>query len=145
MCLQYFVRIFCTKEQKVLSLTAVSRADSNPEVKRLKVQQEVLKLNTELNKLRIDYEKTVSETSSLREKAMEANANANASVPTFSTSDAAATAKEAKERAKALKKVNAANKKLAKNQKQIESLQKKMQKVQNRLDALNKKIEFVTQ
>lgn len=129
----------------LLSLSMASYADNNPEMKRLKAQQEVLKLNTTLNKLKMDYEKAVSETSSLRDKAMEANAAANASVPTFSTSDAAATAKEAKERAKALKKVNAANKKLAKNQQQISTLQKKIQKVQGRLDALNRKIEFVAQ
>ena len=81
----------------------------------------------------------------LKKKAMEANSNVDTSAPDFSATDAAATAKEAKARAKALKKVKAANDKLAKNQKEIANLEKKMQKVQSRLDKLSKKIEFVDQ
>jgi len=130
----------------LFSVSAMCTADNDPEVERLKAQQEVLKLNGQLTKLKIAYEKATSETSELKRKAMEANSHVNtAATPKLSTADAAATAKEAKARAKALKKVKNANNKLAKNQKNIATLEKKMQKVQSLLDKLGKKIEFVNQ
>ena len=129
----------------LFSLSEVCTAGRNPEVERLKAQQEILKLNAQLNKLQIEYEKAVSETEGLKAKAIEANSDANASATTFSTADAAATAKEAKERVKAMERVKETNKKLAKNQKTIATLKKKIQKVQSRLDKLGEKIEFVGQ
>lgn len=129
----------------LFSLSAVCTAGNDPEMERLKAQQEVLKLNGQLTKLKIAYEKATSETDELKKRAMEANSNVDTSAPDFSTTDAATAAKDAKARAKALKKVKDANNRLAKNQKNIATLEKKMQKVQSRLDKLSKKIEFVDQ
>ena len=79
----------------LFSLSTVCIAGNDPEVERLKAQQEVLKLNEQLTKLKIAYEKATSETSELKKKAMKANSNVDTSTPKLSTADAAATAKDA--------------------------------------------------
>ena len=118
----------------------------DPQVQNLKVQKQVLKLNTKLTNLRMAYQKALAVHQELRKKASDINAEANSgAVSSYTTMDASASAKAAKERAKVLDKVENANKKVVKSQKKLDKLLKNIEKVQRRLDDLNKRVVFITQ
>ena len=130
----------------MLCLGMTGRAANDSEIKNLKARQEVLKLTTKLNALKICYEKELAKLDKYQAEATEVNANADATqVITYSTENAAAVAKAAKERAKQLKKVTKANKRLDNQRKKLKKLEEKMSKTQNQLDQFNKRIEFVSQ
>ena len=125
--------------------TSFAVADG-PQVQNLKVQKQVLKLNTKLTNLRMAYQKALAVHQELRKKASDINAEANSgAVSSYTTMDASASAKAAKERAKVLDKVENANKKVVKSQKKLDKLLKNIEKVQRRLDDLNKRVVFITQ
>ena len=118
----------------------------DPQVQNLKVQKQVLKLNTKLTNLRMAYQKALAVHQELRKKASDINAEANSgAVSSYTIMDASASAKAAKERAKVLDKVENANKKVVKSQKKLDKLLKNIEKVQRRLDDLNKRVVFITQ
>ena len=118
----------------------------SPDVENLKLQKEVLKLNTQLTNLRLEYDKALTVHQELCKKASDINAGANSeAVSSYTIMDASASAKAAKERAKVLDKVENANKKVVKSQKKLDKLQKNIEKVQRRLDDLNKRVVFITQ
>ena len=118
----------------------------DPQVQNLKAQKQVLKLNTKLTNLRMAYEKALAVHQELRKKASDINAEANSgAVSSYTTMNASASAKAAKERAKVLDKVENANKKVVKSQKKLDKLLKNIEKVQRRLDDLNKRVVFITQ
>lgn len=125
--------------------TSFAVADG-PQVQNLKVQKQVLKLNTKLTNLRMAYEKALAVHQELCKKASDINAEASSeAVSSYTIMDASASAKAAKERAKVLDKVENANKKVVKSQKKLDKLQKNIEKVQRRLDDLNKRVVFITQ
>ena len=126
----------------VLSVVA-GFAQNAAKIDKLKEQQKVLKLTTELNKLQLDYEKEKANNIELSKKAADINADANIATTDFNTSNASNTVKDAKSTIKKLKETKAANKKLAKSQKNLSKMEKKMAKIQAKIDDSNKKIKFV--
>ena len=104
----------------MLSLSTVCLAQGDSKMESMKEQQKVLKLNTKLNGLRMDYQKAIQETAELQQKAAEANAEANSST-------------------------TAANDKLAKSQKKVKTLEKKIRDTEAELAKLDEKIQFVDQ
>ncbi|AKU68940.1 hypothetical protein [Prevotella fusca] len=126
----------------VLSVVA-GFAQNAAKIDKLKEQQKVLKLTTELNKLQLDYEKEKANNIELSKKAADINADANIATTDFNTSNASNTVKDAKSTIKKLKETKAVNKKLAKSQKNLSKMEKKMAKIQAKIDDSNKKIKFV--
>ena len=53
----------------MLSLSTVCLAQGDSKMESMKEQQKVLKLNTKLNGLRMDYQKAIQETAELQQKA----------------------------------------------------------------------------
>ncbi|MGP1417265.1 MAG: hypothetical protein ACTTKM_02125 [Prevotella fusca] len=126
----------------VLSVVA-GFAQNAAKIDKLKEQQKVLKLTTELNKLQLDYEKEKANNIELSKKAADINADANIATTDFNTSNASNTVKDAKSTIKKLKETKAVNKKLAKSQKNLSKMEKKVAKIQAKIDDSNKKIKFV--
>ena len=131
----------------LITLSFVSCASSfnNEKIDTLKEHRKVLKMTTELNKLKLDYEKEKANNVELSKKAADINVEANIATTEFSTTNASSTVKDAKTTIKRLKEAKSINKKLAKSQKKLNCFEKKIAKMKARLDDLDKKIKFVEQ
>lgn len=128
----------------IMVLSAVAGfAQNNTKIDKLKEQQKVLRLTTELNKLQLEYEKEKSNNIELKKKVSDINAEADIATVEFNTANASNTVKDADSTIKKLKKVKSINKKLEKSQKALTKIEKKIAKLQDKIDESNKKIEFV--
>lgn len=128
----------------IMVLTTVAGfAQSDTKIDNLKEQQQVLKMNTELNKLKLKYEKEKTYNLKLSKKAAEINVEANIATTEFSTTNASNTVKDAKSTIKKLKEAKSINKKLAKSQKTLVKLEKKIAKLEAKIDNNNKRIKFM--
>lgn len=128
----------------IMVLSAVAGfAQNNTKIDKLKEQQKVLRLTTELNKLQLEYEKEKSNNIELKKKVSDINAEADIAAAEFNTANASNTVKDADSTIKKLKKVKSINKKLEKSQKALTKIEKKIAKLQDKIDESNKKIEFV--
>ena len=128
----------------IMVLSAVAGfAQNNTKIDKLKEQQKVLKLTTELNKLQLEYEKEKSTNIELKKKVADINSEADVATAEFNTANASNTVKDADSTIKKLKKVKSINKKLKRSQKTLAKMEKKIAKLQKKIDESNKKIEFV--
>ena len=128
-----------------LSFVSCASSFSSEKIDTLKEHRKVLKMTTELNKLKLDYEKEKANNVELSKKAADINVEANIATTEFSTTNASSTVKDAKTTIKRLKEAKSINKKLAKSQKKLNCFEKKIAKMKARLDDLDKKIKFVEQ
>lgn len=131
----------------LITLSFVSCASSfnSEKIDTLKEHRKVLKMTTELNKLKLDYEKEKANNVELSKKAADINVEANIATTEFNTTNASSTVKDSKTTIKRLKEAKSINKKLAKSQKKLNCFEKKIAKMKARLDDLDKKIKFVEQ
>ena len=70
-------------------------AQNNTKIDKLKEQQKVLKLTTELNKLQLEYEKEKSTNIELKKKVADINSEADVATAEFNTANASNTVKDA--------------------------------------------------
>ncbi|MDO4225016.1 MAG: SlyB protein [Bergeyella zoohelcum] len=129
----------------LLGLLISCAGSATSQMQTLKSQEQVLKLNTELNNLKIQREKQSQEVTKLQYAVNKLDAQADAKTNEFSASnsDAATTVKTARKTGHLLKETQKANSHLAKSQEKLKSLDQQILKVQEKLDKLNKGVEFV--
>lgn len=138
--MKYFSILFFTFSLLIIQ----SCTTKSPELIRLEARQEVLELNNDLNKLKIDFEKERRNQESLKIIADNYADKAQNRTSGFSSDeDPEKIAKNASDAAKALRSAEKASNTLSKSNQKLAKIQSKIDRLIVEISQLEKKIEFV--
>lgn len=113
------------------------------EIELMKEQKEVLELNTDLIEKKIELQKEMLDNIKIRETVDELNRKSDKKTDQFDISTPKATAKEAKNTAKILRKTESANHDLYKSNRKVADIEEDIRRIEAKLERLQYDVNFV--